>query len=384
MDRHKLTRTLFAANGVRRVATWRTCACALALSACTLPGGFGWDPRSTDWGGQEPQEPQGDAGTEAPVPPKDPSTPSYGRLVPKSGETCYEFKTHGSQGYIDDSPFTVAVGDFTEQFYYRAPWPTGSVATGIATISDNAKVLHHWFLFSTIEDQPEGSHLTAPLPTLIGTDPVAIAGWSAGGANLVPPDDIGLELPAEGAVLNLQWYYSNTTGEPQSDKSVVQICVTPAEEREHVASVTWLGTEDLNGNVWTGGEGMPPHAVSTFTTKCIPGSNDESIHIVGFQPHLQALGTRVQTSVEHTDGSTDVLFDEPFSFGEARPYFQRYELLPGESLVTSCTFNNTTDAGVSFGTESVDETCYQFVFAYPARALSNESFSLLGVTDICW
>jgi len=318
------------------------------------------------------------------VPPKDPSTPSYGRLVPKSGETCYEFKTHGSQGYIDDSPFTVAVGDFTEQFYYRAPWPTGSVATGIATISDNAKVLHHWFLFSTIEDQPEGSHLTAPLPTLIGTDPVAIAGWSAGGANLVPPDDIGLELPAEGAVLNLQWYYSNTTGEPQSDKSVVQICVTPAEEREHVASVTWLGTEDLNGNVWTGGEGMPPHAVSTFTTKCIPGSNDESIHIVGFQPHLQALGTRVQTSVEHTDGSTDVLFDEPFSFGEARPYFQRYELLPGESLVTSCTFNNTTDAGVSFGTESVDETCYQFVFAYPARALSNESFSLLGVTDICW
>jgi hypothetical protein len=43
---------------------------------------------------------------------------------------------------------------------------------------------------------------------------------------------------------------------------------------------------------------------------------------------MQALGTRVKTSVEHADGSTDVLFDEPFKFGEARPYIQRYELLP--------------------------------------------------------
>ncbi|HTU60660.1 MAG TPA: hypothetical protein VMF89_19545, partial [Polyangiales bacterium] len=272
------------------------------------------------------------------------------------------------------------------QFYYRAPWPTGSVATGIATISDNAKVLHHWFLFKTSENQPEGSHLTAPLPTLIGTDPVFIAGWSAGGANLVPPDDIGFELPEEGAVLNLQWAYSNTTGEPQSDASVVQICVTPAEEREHVASATWLGTEDLNGNAWSGGPGMPPQTVSTFTTQCIPGgaSDDESIHIVGFQPLMNALGTHMKTSVEHKDGSTDVLFDEPFSFGEARPYFQRYELLPGESLLNSCTFNNTTDVGVTFGTESANEMCYQFVFAYPARALPNAAFSLLGVTDVCW
>jgi hypothetical protein len=219
---------------------------------------------------------------------------------------------------------------------------------------------------------------------LIGTDPVAIAGWSAGGANLVPPDDIGIELPAQGEVLNLQWAYSNTTGEPQTDVSAVQICVTPATERAHVASVTWLGTEDLAGNVWAGGAGMPAHDVSTFTTKCVPGRNDASIHIVGYQPHMQALGTRMKTSVAHTDGSTDVLFDEPFSFGQARPHFQRYELLPGETLLNSCTFNTTTDAGVTFGTESVNEMCYQFVFAYPARALSNGAFSLLGVTDTCW
>jgi hypothetical protein len=383
MDHHKIDRTRTAAigvNSVRRVA-WALTASA-CLSACAFPG-FTWDPRNipTDPGGHKPHDA---AGSDAPVPPTDATPPSYGRLEPKSGETCYEFKTHGSVDSIDDSPFEVAVGDFTEQFYYRAPWPTGSVATGIATISDNAKVLQRWFLFRTSEDQPEGSHLTAPLPTLIGTDPVAVAGWSAGGANLVPPDDIGLELPAEGALLNFQWTYSNTTGEPQPDASVVQICVTPAEAREHVASVTWLGTEDLNGNVWTGGAGMPPQQISTFTTSCIPGRSDEAIHIVGYQPFMQGLGTRMQTSVERPDGSTEVLFDEPFSFGEARPSFQRYELLPGETLLNSCTFNNTTDEGVTFGTDSDNELCYQFVFSYPARALSNGAYSLLGVTDTCW
>ena len=264
MDHHKLARKRFAADGVRRVA-WALASSA-CLSACAFPG-FNWDPRSIPWGGDEPHDGSpGVAGSDAPEPPKDPNAPSYGRLEPKPGETCYELRVHGSQGLVDDSPFAVAVGDFTEQFYYRAPWPTGSVATGIATLADNANVLHHWFLFKTSEEQPEGSHLTAPLPTLIGTDPVAIAGWSAGGANLVPPDDIGIELPAQGAVLNLQMAYSNTSAEPQTDASVVQICVTPAKERAHVASVTWLGTEDLNGNVWTGGAGMPPHQESTFTT----------------------------------------------------------------------------------------------------------------------
>jgi hypothetical protein len=28
--------------------------------------------------------------------------------------------------------------------------------------------------------------------------------------------------------------------------------------------------------------------------------------------------------------------------------------------------------------------CYQFVFAWPAHALSNGAFSLLGVPDTCW
>jgi 2-polyprenyl-6-methoxyphenol hydroxylase-like FAD-dependent oxidoreductase len=57
-------------------------------------------------------------------------------------------------------------------------------------------------MFSTNEAQQEGAHITAPLPTLIGTDPVLLAGWAVGGPNLVMPSDVGMELPNPGSVLD--------------------------------------------------------------------------------------------------------------------------------------------------------------------------------------
>jgi Copper type II ascorbate-dependent monooxygenase, C-terminal domain len=313
---------------------------------------------------------------------------SSGRLEPLQDETCYEFRTHASTERVDDAPYQVEAGESYEQFYFRAPWPNGSVATGFATVTDNIQVLHHWFLFSTNEDQADGFHLTSPLPTLIGTNPHMIAAWSSGGTNLVPPDDVGFELPAQGSVLNLQWSYSNSTGQAQPDASSVQICVTPGSKRARVANVTWLGTEDLGGNEWFGGEGMPAHQVSTFSTSCTPGRaglrSSDPIHIVGFQPHMQRLGTRMETDVQHVNGTSETLFDEPFNFGDERHYFKSYDLQPGETLTTSCMFNNTTDNGVPYGTSSEDEMCYQFVFAYPVGALTNGAASLLGQSDTCW
>jgi hypothetical protein len=46
---------------------------------------------------------------------------------------------------------------------------------------------------------------------------------------------------------------------------------------------------------------------------------------------MHALGVRMQTEVAHTDGTTERLFDKPFNFGSETHYYQRYDLLPGES-----------------------------------------------------
>jgi hypothetical protein len=312
---------------------------------------------------------------------------SVGRLTPTAEETCYDFKVHGGN-VVDDSKFDIAPGEFYEQFYYKVPWPAGSVATAYATVTDNAQVLHHWLLFSTNEQQPEGAHITAPLPTLIGVDPVLLAGWAVGGPNVEAPEGVGFVLPEPGRTINVQWHFYNSTPSMQSDGSSLQVCTVPKESRENYANVTWAGTEDLNGNVWFGGAGMPPKQESTFTTTCTPGRKglaaDQSIHIFSFEPHMHRIGKRMSTSLKHLDGTMEMVFDKPFSFGNETHYPVDVELKPGESLVTSCTFNNDTDRGVPFGESSDTEMCYQFTWAYPAFAMSNGAASILGVQDTCW
>ncbi|HET8938405.1 MAG TPA: hypothetical protein VFN67_33405 [Polyangiales bacterium] len=313
----------------------------------------------------------------------------HGEIIPTAEETCYKFKVHGSTTSVDDTKFNIEPGELYEQFYYKVPWPAGTIATAYATLGDNEQVLHHWLLFSTNEQQQEGAHITAPLPTLIGTDPILLAGWAAGGPNVSAPQDVGFELPDPGATINVQWHFYNSTSAPQSDGSTLQICTVPRAARKNIANVTWAGTEDLNGNVWFGGAGMPPHQESTFTTTCVPGRKglaaDQSIHIFSFEPHMHRLGKRMQTWVKRaTGGDMQMVFDQPFNFGSETHYPTELELKPGDSLVTSCTFNNDTDKGVPFGESTDTEMCYQFTWAYPAHSVSNGASSILGVTDTCW
>jgi hypothetical protein len=82
---------------------------------------------------------------------------------------------------------------------------------------------------------------------------------------------MGFELPNPGKQINVQWHFYNSTTTDQMDASSVQICVVPKAMRAHMGAVTWLGTEDLDGNKWFGGAGMPAHQESTFTTTCVPG-----------------------------------------------------------------------------------------------------------------
>lgn len=310
------------------------------------------------------------------------------RLEPGPGETCYDFKVHASTTSVDDAPYDVGQGEHYEQFYYKAPWVDGSVATSFGGDYDNLKVLHHWLLFSTSEDQPEGAHITAPLPTLNGVNAQMLAGWAVGGPTTVLPKDVGFQLPPKGGQLNVQWHFYNSTNEQQFDKSSVQVCTVPPGTRPHTAAVTWVGTEDLNGNVWLGGPGMPAKQESKFSGTCNPSragmDANEPIHIIGFTPHMHRIGTNAKATVNKKDGTKEVIFDNPFDFNYQVAYTRYYDLQPGDTLTAECTFNNTNNFGVPFGESSDSEMCYLFTVSWPARALDNGVPSLIGATNTCW
>jgi hypothetical protein len=313
---------------------------------------------------------------------------STGAVTAGPGETCYEFKTHQSTTAVDATAYSVSTGEHYEQFYFKAPWPTGTIATRYGTKLDNVKVLHHWLLFSTTETDAEGSHKTSPLPTLLGVNAQLLAGWAVGGTNLAMPDDVGFELPAQGSELNVQWHFYNSTGTVATDQSSVQVCTLPPGSRPHTATITWLGQEDLGGNKWFGGKGMPAHQMSTYSGTCTPsrtGMNaTDPINIIAFWPHMHQLGINMKSVINHKGGMAETVFDKPFDFNHQVHYPQQLKLMPGDTITSTCTFNNTTDKGVPFGESSDTEMCYQFTFAWPAHSLENHAASLIGASNTCW
>jgi hypothetical protein len=317
-----------------------------------------------------------------------PTSHSMEPLVALPGETCYEFKNHGGQDRVDDTLYEIGPGEHYTSFYFNAPWPNDTVASRYGARFDNLRVLHHWLAFETDETNPEGSWVVSPLPTVNGVGANLIAGWAVGGTNIELPEDVGFELPPHGKQINMQWHFYNSTPEMQTDKSAVQICTVPKAARAHTASITWVGTEDLNGNKWLGGAGMPPRQESEFEGTCNPlraGMDPtEPIHIIGFWPHMHQLGTNMQTFINHKDGTKEKIFDKPFDFNKQVHYLHPYELQPGDTITARCRFNNTTDFGVAYGESSDTEMCYNFTFAWPAHALDNGVPSLIGATNTCW
>jgi hypothetical protein len=296
-------------------------------------------------------------------------------LTAKPGETCYNLLNHNANTPGDTTPYSVATGEHYEQFYSKVPWPAGMVATRFGSKLDNVAVLHHWLLFSSAKALTlDGTHETVS-GSQIGDTARLLAGWAVGGDNVTLPDDMGLELPASG-LLNLQWHFYNQGTTSATDASMVQICTVPAAMKKNIVSMTWLGTENLS---------LPSHQTATASGTCLNDSN-APITIWAFWPHMHKLGRRMTSAIKRSNGMLETVFDKAFDFNHQVHYPQIPMLVlnAGDSIVSTCTFDNETDAAVRFGSSTTKEMCYQFAYSYPAHALDNGVPSLIGASNTCW
>jgi len=231
--------------------------------------------------------------------------------------------------------------------------------------------------YSTNKTSGEGTHATT-IGTVLGEGATLLAGWAVGGDNVIFPKDVGLELPASG-ILDAQWHYYNQ-GEAVDDASALQVCVTPASAKPNIAGITWLGTEDFNGIL-----GMPAHQSSSYAGTCV---NDSSgpITIWGFTPHMHKLGRHMKSVVTRKGGMMETVFDRPFDFNAQITYAlsPMIVLQPGDSITSTCTFDNMTDSAVPYGPSSDQEMCYNFTVSYPLGALNNGVTGLNGALNNCW
>ena len=298
------------------------------------------------------------------------------------GVTCYDLRAHGQPMPNDMSKYPVILGEHYVSFYYTAPWKENVELVSWRTLYDNRALLHHWLLYTTFGNEMDGTFF-ASIGTHVGDAAQLVAGWAVGGNDVDMPKGVGLRLPPPGSGLMLEWHYFNSTGTVQEDATVVQVCTVPAGTMEHSAGMTWLGTEDLGGVV-----GMPPGRRSDFGGTCFPsreGMNaTDPIHIFQLWPHMHTYGRNMKTVVNRVNGTREEVFNKPFDFNQQITYDANIDLMPGDTITSTCTFDNTSPASVAFGPSTTQEMCYQFAFSYPAGALDNFVISLVGATNTCW
>ena len=259
---------------------------------------------------------------------------------------CYDFLAH-SQGSLSE-PFSVSTQpDLYTNFTFMPKWQGMQYVRSFKVKTDNMKVIHHWLFYKTMAAGQDGS--VAPS---IGAHPDGelMHGWAPGGDSLYLDPDVGMEMPSNVAY-QLETHHNNTTGAASPDKSGLEVCVTPKVPK-NVASISWLGTDNING--------------TTASGVCAPTSN-QVITILGATPHMHTKGTHMTVEITRKSGMKEMFHDAPFAFADQRSYNKGTTIMPGDSMKTTCTFN----APARFGEGTNDEMCYFFTLYYPKLSLTN-------------
>ncbi len=292
--------------------------------------------------------------------------------------TCFEFRNHGQPIAGDTSKYPIGLGEQYVCYHYDVPWNEPVEMVGWETLYDNQQVLHHWLLYSVPPGVPDGQFFPC-IGTHLGQDAQLVAGWAVGGNDVDMPENVGMRMPGAERGFLLEWHFYNSTAAEQLDGSAARVCVLSAGTREHTGGMTWLGTEDLGGPI-----GMPAGQVSEFGGTCV---NDSSapIHIFRLWPHMHQWGRHMTSVVQRAgSGASEDVFGMPFDFNYQVSYEAAITLMPGDSIRSTCRFQNESFGPVPFGPSSDQEMCYQFAFSYPAGALDNGVPSLVGATNTCW
>jgi hypothetical protein len=321
----------------------------------------------------------GAAGAPAPAASGDPGKTNPPDAMPDDA-TCYELVMHGSSSPTDSSPFQIPTGESYHCFYFDSPWKEPVLSVAFRSKLDNKPALHHWFLYAMPSATAAGT-VESCLPLHLD-GPKMLAGWAQGAKDMTLPPDVGAETPDAGSTLMVEWHYLNSGNAALTDMSSVSVCTVPMGKRAHVASMTTVGTEDL------GVPGMPPGMQSAFSGTCSPGrtglTGSDAIQLLYATPHMHQYGKHMAIAIQRAGGSSDTIYDQPFSDENQTWSAAPGQMMMGDSLVTTCTFDNTSTNYVGYGSPfGGGEMCYAYILHYPAHALDNGTRSLLGASNSC-
>jgi hypothetical protein len=220
---------------------------------------------------------------------------------------------------------------------------------------------------------PDGTHHTV-LTVLRGNDSTPdgivpcssatngqnmIFGSGIGAPDFDFPAGVGLHLTA-GTRLLLNLHLFNATDAPLAGRSGTLFREATASEIEHVAELVLAGPVGFS---------IPAPSPRPITGTCsLSNIIDQPAKVFALSQHMHKLGRNLKSTIRRPGAVDIVLQDTPYDFEEQIFHFvDEIEILPGDSLVTECTYDNDTGRSIPFGESSDDEMCFTDLFYYPAQ-----------------
>jgi hypothetical protein len=267
-------------------------------------------------------------------------------------EDCEDIYTVVAHDKDDPSkPFEIPANEEVHPYILvDAPWGDDDVQL-LATrpVTDNENAVHHWILWESKER-------------------INLTFWAPGATGDSFPEDVGLYMPKGKASMALDMhYYNKNSDKPAYDRSGLEMCVTRKHRRPKMATLYGLFG---NANV------PPKQRVENSTSCTVKGE----LHLIGVTPHMHHMGRRGYLSLQRGGtGPIEVLHDGPFSFEEQRLRPIEDTLVKeGDVLTTRCTFENTSDRMITFGEDTEDEMCINWVRYYPKGGFTCSRMSTEG------
>jgi hypothetical protein len=160
----------------------------------------------------------------------------------------------------------------------------------------------------------------------------------------------------------IQIHYLNASDVPVADSTTVDV------------NYTAPGADYIHAGVLLAGQSIftiPPNTTNyPVTGTCTWTFLNGTVNVYAIFPHMHRNGTHFHIDQTKSAAPTVALLDEAWNFGDQALFPQSPEKLlePGDTIDTTCLFNNTTNVPIDHGESSTQEMCFDFFFYYPATS----------------
>jgi hypothetical protein len=203
---------------------------------------------------------------------------------------------------------------------------------------------HHAVLFATSANEPVGTTRACTDQDLV--DQKFLGGVGGEGASDAFPAGAVIRLK-KGQSLVMNVHYLNTSDKKVTGRSHLDIKFAPPSPDRPQASFFTSGVYQF---------ALSPHGEATAEAKCV---FPHDVKFLDFANHMHDLGVDINTKIIHADGSAEELqrddgWKYEWQFNPPRKLWSveaPHTLEAGDTLHTTCSWNNTTAQMITFPRE---------------------------------